>query len=577
MTTAAPQIVSVRPIIGLEVHIELACRSKAFSRVSSPAAALPGGVPAGGDEGLCANTLIDPVVLGLPGALPRVNAEALRMSVAVGLALGCSVAPRTRFDRKSYFYADMPKGYQISQYDLPVCFDGAVDLPRALTAATAAPTTNQNSTVPTTNQNSTVQVDWDAPTVRIGIIRAHLEEDAGKLMHEAPGGGRLDHSIVDLNRTGTALLEIVTQPDFSSPEQVVIFCQHLRTLCRHMGVTLGVMQKGHIRFEPNINCELTLDNATTVRTPISEVKNLNSFRAVRGAIEHELREQPARWLQDQRVHAAGTKTTRGWDDARQITTLQRSKEDAHDYRYFPEPDLPPVLLSHTFVEQVRATLTEAPDLRQRRWMRDFELSAKEAAALIEEPPVCQLFERAVTAAVALGVPHTKAGRQCANIILQHGFKLANERAAQRAAQAIAQHSAQHSSHAAAEAFVTLFSELGITADALAGLARLRDAGSISAQSVGEMLEAITLLEPQQQDARLIEQLAIQRGLIVVRDAEALDAWCAQAITEQPQAAADVRAGRQQAIGRLVGAAMKASAGRGDAAALREALLRQLSS
>ncbi|MFI4883503.1 MAG: hypothetical protein ACIAQU_13060, partial [Phycisphaerales bacterium JB064] len=236
---ASVEITSVRLVVGLEVHVELATNSKMFTRARNPAS------PA--NEGVEPNTLIDPVVLALPGALPVPNGRAIELSVAVGLALGCTIAEVTRFDRKSYFYPDLPKAYQISQYDQPLCFEGAVEIPMF---------------------SDRGEAELDGPRTRIRVTRAHLEEDAGKLLHEAPGGRAIDHSIVDLNRAGTPLLEIVTEPDFTSAKQVEAFCRWLRHTVRLMGASLGVLQEGHIRFEPNINCVLTLGDGRTVSTPI---------------------------------------------------------------------------------------------------------------------------------------------------------------------------------------------------------------------------------------------------------------------------------------------------------------------
>jgi aspartyl-tRNA(Asn)/glutamyl-tRNA(Gln) amidotransferase subunit B len=271
----APAIHSVKLKVGLEVHVELATRTKMFSRCPSPAHPEY--------DGAAPNTLIDPVVLALPGALPVMNREAVQMAMMVGLALNCSIAQRTKWDRKSYFYPDLPKGYQISQYDLPLCFDGIVSVPAIDDKGFVA----------------------EGEAKQIGIIRAHLEEDAGKLLHEAPGGHAIDFSIVDWNRAGTPLLEIVTQPDFETADQVVSFARMLRNICRFLGVTEGIMQKGHMRFEPNINLILTLEGGKTVATPITEVKNLNSFKSLRGAIEYELTEQPRRWVEDQREMGRG--------------------------------------------------------------------------------------------------------------------------------------------------------------------------------------------------------------------------------------------------------------------------------
>ncbi|MBL8746026.1 MAG: Asp-tRNA(Asn)/Glu-tRNA(Gln) amidotransferase subunit GatB [Phycisphaerae bacterium] len=506
-----PTVVQSRLKIGLEVHVELATRTKMFTRVGNPAHAAYDDAPP--------NTLIDPVVLALPGSLPVINREAVEMSMLVGLALGCTIAPVTRWDRKNYFYADMPKNYQISQYDRPLCADGSFELHLADDSGAAR-------------------------TRRIGIIRAHLEEDAGKLLHEAPGGAAIDHSIVDFNRAGTPLLEIVTAPDFDSADEVVAFAQALRTLCRHLGVTRGVMQKGHIRFEPNINCHLTLSDGRHVATPIVEVKNLNSFRSLRGAIDFESREQPARFLEDQRKMGPNSKTTRGWDDVKEITFVQREKEDAHDYRYFPDPDLLPLVVGDEWRDAVRARLPELPHLRAARYQRDFNLARKEADALTDEPEVNHFYESAIAAAIEATIPAQRAGRLVANFILQSGFKRANERN-------------------------VLVHQLGISPAQVAGIALLREGNLINSNAADALFEALCASDEEPRAA------AERLRLLQVRDDAALAAWCDQAIASNPAAASDVRAGKMQAVGRLVGEVMKLSGGNADAKAVREALLERL--
>lgn len=547
------EIAAVQLVVGLEIHVELSTRTKMFSRVSNPAAAA-----ADGGRDYEPNTLIDPVVLGLPGALPVMNKAAVELSMMVGMALGCSIAEVSKWDRKSYFYPDLPKNYQISQYPLPLCFDGSVKLPVIGVDG---------------------KIDWDrtvadgggeAAGKRIGIIRAHLEEDAGKLLHEAPGGGAIDHSLVDWNRAGTPLLEIVTQPDFSTADEVVVFAQMLRNICRFLGASEGVMQKGHMRFEPNINCVLTMDDGHIVKTPVVEVKNLNSFKSVRGAIEFELREQPRRWREDGQVFGPGSKSTRGWDDAAQTTFLQRSKEDAHDYRYFPDPDLPPVVVDEAWRERVRGRVTELPLARARRFIGAYGLSPKEAAALADERDVCLLYEQTIDAAVQMGVDRSAAARKAANFILQSGAKRANERSA-----ALAKH-AQEEGRTPSEPM--LVSDLGITAGQIAGIVKLREEGAIGSNAADELFGALCtkfehgdeVIEHEPTGADPAE-VARRRGMIIVRDEGALVKWCEQAIAENAKSADDVRAGKVQALGRLVGAAMKASGGQGDAAAIRAKL------
>ncbi len=536
-------IASVALKVGLEVHVELATRSKMFSRAPNPA---HGGT---GYDRAEPNTLIDAVVLGLPGALPVMNKAAVEMAMMVGLALGCRVAAFTKWDRKGYFYPDLPKGYQISQYDLPLCFDGQVDVPAVDEKGFVLP---------------------DARPRRIGIIRAHLEEDAGKLLHEAPGGTPIDFSIVDLNRAGTPLLEIVTQPDFDAVDQVVTFAKMLRNICRFLGVSEGVMQKGHMRFEPNINTILTMDDERTVTTPIVEIKNLNSFKALKGAIEFELAEQPRRWEKDGRVMGKGAKTTRGWDDGRGATYVQREKEDAPDYRYFPDPDLVPVTVDVAWRESVRGKIPELPLARLRRYVTDYSLAEKEAAALTDERDTCLLYERAIEEMAGLGIERPRAGRVAANLLLQSGAKRANERGVE-------------------------IHELGITPRQIAQVAKLREDGRIGSNAGDELFGILSgwhgsaaLSGPVSERASThgsgqgpgpvppdVEALARERGLLIVRDDAAMDRWCDEAITANPQAAADVRAGKAAAIGRLVGAAMKTSGGKADAKAVRERLVARL--
>ncbi len=511
------EIQSIELIVGLEIHVELATRTKMFTRVLSPAH------PDAGEP--APNTLIDPVVLALPGALPVLNKAALEMAMLVGLALECEIAEFTKWDRKSYYYPDLPKSYQISQYDLPICFDGSFDLP--------APTT-----------------DEPARIKQVGIIRAHLEEDTGKLLHELPGGERVEYSIVDFNRAGTPLLEIVTQPDFDNADDVVTFGQALRNICRFLEVSEGVMQRGHMRFEPNINTILTLDDGRIVKTPIVEIKNLNSFRALRGAIEYEFAEQPERWKRDGKEMGPGAKSTRGWDDVKGATVLQREKEDAHDYRYFPDPDLIPVVVDEAWREEVRSRLPELPHRRMKRYMDDYALTVKEAAALTDEREVCFFFERTVDVIRQKleSILPERAGKQAANMLLQYGAKRANEAGC-------------------------LISELGISPEQVAGIVSLRDGDTIGSSAADELFG---LLCESDEDA---EQIAEKSNLLQVTDSGQLEAWVEQVIADPANAKAveDVRGGKIAAIGRLVGGVMKLSGGAADAKAVREMLVAKLGS
>lgn len=508
-------IESVTLIVGLEVHVELATRTKMFSRALSPACVAAYDAPP--------NSLIDPTVLGLPGALPTLNHAAVEMAMAVGLALSCQIAARTKWDRKSYFYPDLPKSYQISQYDLPLCFDGAFDLPAS---------------------DPLGYPDFAGPTTRIGIIRAHLEEDAGKLLHEAPGGHAIDATLADFNRAGTPLLEIVTQPDFRGADDVVLFCRLLREICRYLGVTEGVMQRGQMRFEPNINCHLALRDGRLIKTPVVEVKNLNSFKSVKGAIEYEMARQPGRWAADGREMGPGAKTTRGWDDVKNLTVVQREKEDAQDYRYFPDPDLPTLEVDGAWIDVVRERIPELPLARLRRCVDEYELGVKEASQLVEERATSDYYEEAVEAVVQGGVTRPRAGKAVANVLLQFGARRANE-------------------------LGRPMHDLGVPPDALAQLVLLREKSEINNQAVEVVFEALC------EGATDAREVATQRGLLVVRDDAALAGWIDTVLAANAKVADDVRGGKVQAVGRLVGEVMKLAGGKADAKTVREALLAKL--
>ncbi|MGA1224261.1 MAG: Asp-tRNA(Asn)/Glu-tRNA(Gln) amidotransferase subunit GatB [Phycisphaerales bacterium] len=511
-TTVDPKTAVIRRAtlkVGLEIHIELATRTKMFTRVPNAAH------PSHYDEE--PNTLIDPVVCALPGALPVMNKAAVEMSMMVGLALGCGIAPYSKWDRKNYYYPDLPKGYQISQYDLPLCHDGKVSIPAA-----------------------------SGGMREIGIIRAHLEEDTGKLGHELPGGFEYAGSLVDLNRAGTPLLEVVTAPDFDCAEDVVTFAEELRNICRFLGVTEGIMQKGHMRFEPNINMVLELDNGEVVRTPVVEVKNLNSFRAVKGAIEHEAERQVEEWRATGRVMGRGMKSTRGWDDAALRTVLQREKEDAHDYRYFPEPDLVPVEVDEAWLAEVRSRLPELPLARRARYIADYGLSEIDALNIVSDRDTCFFFEECVAATIAGGgIASAKdAGYAAGKLLLNIGAKHANERG-------------------------TGVHAIGISAAQVAGILGLREQGAIGPQAVDPLFGALCGSDEGAKTA------AERLGLIVVRDEGQLNAWVDAAIAANEQAANDVRAGKMAAIGRIVGAVMKLSGGKVDAKSVNDAIKARL--
>ncbi len=486
-----------RLMVGMEIHVELATRSKMWT--SAPNVAHPDYFDAE------PNTLLDPVVLGMPGVLPVMNREAVEMALLVGRALNCQIARHTKWDRKSYYYPDLPKNYQISQYDLPICGEGWLDIPES--------------------------DETDAPTKRVRIIRAHLEEDAGKLLHEAPGGRPIDFSIVDLNRAGTPLLEIVTHPDLSSPEQCVAFGQALRSICRHLGVTAGVMQRGHMRFEPNINVVIERDGRE-YRTPIVEIKNLNSFKALYGAVAYEYERQVEEWLETGRVMGGRAKTTRGWDDGRGVTTLQRHKEDADEYRYFPDPDLVAVAVDDAWLARLDERLPELPTVKRSRYVQEYGIAPVDAATLIDEPAVCRFFEDVIAAGVE--------PKRAAAMLLNYGAKRANERGC-------------------------LISELGITPQQIKSIADLVAADKIGSSAADELFGHACESDD---DATT---LAERHNLLQVSDTAALEQYVQRVLADPKNAKAveDIRGGKDKAVGALMGQIMKLSKGQANPKVVRE--------
>jgi aspartyl-tRNA(Asn)/glutamyl-tRNA(Gln) amidotransferase subunit B len=326
-----------RTVIGLEVHVQLLTKTKLFCGCST-------------QFGLPPNSATCPICIGMPGVLPVMNRRAFDLALKAAMALNCQIASFTKWDRKNYYYPDLPKNYQISQYDLPFSHDGWIEI------ETAA-----------------------GGPKRIGIIRVHLEEDAGKSIHDESGGGR--ESRVDLNRTGTPLLEIVSQPEMSTPEEAKAYLEEIRLLMRELGVSDCEMQEGSLRCDANVNVHIPQADGSVAATPIVEVKNLNSFRAVERATRYEAQRQVEEFKKTGKRFGEVAKATAGWDDARGVTVVQRRKEEASDYRYFPEPDLVPVEVDSAWLERTRAGLGELPAAQRQRLETAYGLSAYDAGVL----------------------------------------------------------------------------------------------------------------------------------------------------------------------------------------------------
>ncbi len=498
--TVAPGLAGIleryEPVIGIEVHCQLRTASKMFCGCST---AYDGAAP---------NTHVCPVCLGLPGTLPTINRRAVELVLRTGQAIEGTTPPVTRWDRKNYFYPDLPKGYQISQYDLPLAADGQLTF------------------------------DTSAGPVTIHVRRAHLEEDTAKLIHaEGPDGTRV--SLVDFNRSGAPLMEIVTEPDVRSAEQARRYAEELQLLLRAIGVSDADMERGQMRVEANVSLRPRGTEPFGVRV---EVKNMNSFRSVERAIEFEIARQGAALDAGERL----TQDTRGWSDERGETYVMRSKEDSHDYRYFPEPDLPPLRIDPAWLAEIRAGLPELPAARRARFQGAFGLSAYDAAVIVADPDAGALFERTLAAGSGL------EPKQVANWVTGDYLGLRNAAAGSMAGSEPAEPRSAVVEPAELAAVIRAVGEATITrAQGRQVLAELLSDGG----SAGAIIEA--------------------RGLRQISDPGSIGAAVDAVIATNPAAVADYRAGKAQALGFLVGQVMKTTRGQANAAVAGDAIRARL--
>lgn len=474
------------PIIGMEVHVELSTASKMFCGCSANAFGTP------------PNTHVCPVCLGMPGTLPVINEQAVRYTVMAGLALNCVIQEYNVFARKNYFYPDLPKGYQISQYELPLCRDGYLD------------------------------IDVGDQTRRIRIRRVHLEEDTGKLTH-------LDgYSLIDFNRAGVPLMEIVSEADMHSAEEAYAFVTRLRQIVRYLGVSSGDMEKGAMRCEVNLSLRPTGSDELGIKV---EIKNLNSFRSVRNAIAYEI-ERQARLLETGELI---TQVTMGWDEVAGVTREQRGKEEAHDYRYFPEPDLLPLNLEPAWIEDVKASLPELPTAKRDRLMTIYDLSQYDASVLVEDQAVADYFERAVQIA-----GDTVNPKLVANWLTGELFRRMNETG-------------------------TAITEVRIKPEDLVALIGMVKAGTINQPAAKETFGVMW------ETGRAPQEIVEERGLKQISDAGDLVDIVAQVITDHPDPAAQYRAGKETIIRFLIGQVMKATRGKANPQLAEQLLREQLQS
>ncbi len=479
------------PVIGLEVHAELLTRSKMFCgcAVVDSTQAAP-------------NTVVCPVCAGLPGTLPGINARAVEYALRVALALQCEIPETSVFARKNYFYPDLPKGYQISQYELPLAVNGWLD------------------------------IETPSGLKRIRIRRVHLEEDTGKLNHVPARDGEPEHSLVDLNRAGVPLLEIVTEPDLSSVEEVTAYATALRHILRYLEVNNGDMEKGVIRFEANISVRPAGSDALRTRT---EVKNLNSFRAMERATAHEIERQTRVWDSGGAVE----QETMGWDDARGVTLPQRGKEHAHDYRYFPEPDLPPLVVEAAWAEKIRAALPELPAAKRLRFESQYGLSRYDAELLTEERAIADYFE---TSNFKLQTPNPKA---LANWLNGEMARLIKE-----SGRAIG--------------------EINVPPENLAALIGLVEVETINLNTAKAVLAEMF------RTGRAPEAIVAERGLAQVSDAAAIEKIIEEVLAANPEQLMAYHNGKATLEQWFFGQAMKRLQGRGHPQVIRAALQAVLS-
>ena len=494
------------PTIGLEVHLHLATRTKLFCGCRVEYDARP-------------NSRVCPVCLGMPGVLPVMNEKAVELAVRMALALGCAIPDLAKWDRKHYYYPDLPKNYQISEYDQPLGVGGHLD------------------------------VETSKGTVRVGITRVHLEEDAGKLMHDEHGG---NFSVVDLNRTGTPLLEVVSEPDIHSAEEARAYAEAIRQLAVYLDVGDCNMQLGQMRCEPNVSLRIGTGTDGKPRyTPISEMKNLNSFRSVERAVAFEIARHRQEYLADPAKYTLENlgKETRGWNDDKGASFLQRSKEEAHDYRYCPDPDLVPFVPDRKWVEKIMSELPEMPSQRLQRYIRS-GIPEDFARALVEEKTVADYYGEVVMALSQLRISGdwvSKRGlKACADWVSQHVRRTLNERKTDMGTFRSA-----------------------VPAQRLAELMQLVEEGKINRNKGVEVFDE--MFATRKPASKIVEE----KGLVQIGDAGAIEAFVDQALAANARTVEDYKGGKKAAFGRLMGEAMKASGGKANPQLVKEILLKKL--
>lgn len=475
-------------VIGLEVHTELQTKTKIFCSCRTSFGADP-------------NTNVCPVCLGLPGVLPVLNKKVLEYAVRAGLALNCEISRFSKFDRKNYYYPDLPKNFQTSQFDLPICEHGYLD------------------------------VEVEGEKRRIRITRAHMEEDAGKLVHHGTSITDSDYSLVDYNRTGTPLLEIVSEPDMRSAKEAVAYMEKMRAILQYVGISDCRMEEGSLRCDANVSVRPVGQKELGTKT---EIKNINSFKGVERAIEYEAMRQ-AELLED---GGKVVQETRTWDEKEGVTKSMRTKEEANDYRYFPEPDLVPFTVSDEYIENIRKSLPELPDARKERYMKEFGLSSEDAVFMTNDKATADYFEAAVDAGAD--------PKACVNWLM-------GEFASQLSTDGIE------------------IAKAPVSAENLAALLKLISKGTISGK-IAKKVFAIMWKEGGNP-----EEIVKAQGLVQISDTAELSKLVDEVVGKNPKAVEDFKAGKKKAVGALVGQIMKATKGKANPRVINELLNKKLQS
>ncbi len=511
---------TLKPIIGLEIHVQLKTRSKMFCRCDNTGEDKP------------ANTTVCPICMGHPGVLPVTNRQAIEWSVKTALALSCKIPATSKFDRKHYFYPDLPKGYQISQYDQPIGLGGFVDI-----------------------------INEKGEPKKIRLIRLHLEEDAAKNFHSTDGKS----TYVDYNRASTPLMEIVSEPDINSPAEAKIFMQELRLLMRYLDVSEADMEKGHLRCDANINLhELNSQGKKIAATPIAEIKNMNSFKALERAMEYEIKRQAKEYQEKKITIKDAPKTTRGWNDDKGVTEAQRWKEEASDYRYFPEPDIPPLNFSKNAenaidVETLKSEIPELPSARRLRFKTEYQLPSAAVKILVEDKNLSEYVEKVISELRAWlnSLPDLEGDEN--EIWKNQGPKVTKMVANWLINKLLALLNAENIN----------ISDCKISPENFAEFITIVYQKKFNATLAGKILEA--MYQTGSDPSRIIDEQKLTAGEAEID----LNKICVQVISQNPEPVANYKKGKTNAIMFLVGQVMKQTKGKSDPGEVRKVLEEKL--